>query len=410
MTHEAAVESPNASTTNAAIFVAARLVSILGSLASGLAVVVWVRDLTGSNSAAALSMLSFAAPTIAYPLLGYLADRVNRIGLLIGCSLFGGALVSMLLMVDGVNRLWLVYVIQFFQGVNAGAVSVASSAVIPQLAAGDTMTKVNAATQTAYEGARLAAPLAGAILYVLGGITLVIIIDVASFAVAIGLFLVLLPKVRRFATSGGRSTSLSSYLHELLAGVRLIRENAAARTLVISAALSLLAIGLIGSSLYAVITNGLGRGSAFAGVMVTAQGVGGVIGAVMAPNIIRRRRSSNVAAGSLGLLALGALPVLIPVEAWPVLGLAVIGCGASIFVVVYTTVLQRSGSEEVLGRLFGVSETIVNLAQVGGLALGAAWLALDTDGYQPLIIAAAAVLGLAAAVVSRRPTNSTEAW
>jgi MFS family permease len=68
---------------NATLFVLISLLSGFGSTAMTLSAGIWVLDLTGSVSLAALTGLCIYAPTLAAPWLGALVDRLPRRPLLI---------------------------------------------------------------------------------------------------------------------------------------------------------------------------------------------------------------------------------------------------------------------------------------------------------------------------------------
>ncbi len=67
---------------DAGLYLAAVVVSGLGSSAMGLVAGIWVKDLTGSDALAALCTFALWAPLLAGPLLGALADRPRRRALL----------------------------------------------------------------------------------------------------------------------------------------------------------------------------------------------------------------------------------------------------------------------------------------------------------------------------------------
>src|SRR5690242_9783021 len=101
---------------DAAICLAALVVSGFGTSALWLASGVWVKDLTGSNGLAALCVLALWAPTLAGPLLGTLADRTRRRPLLVALNLGPAALLLTVLAVDSPGRLWLLFTVLVLYG------------------------------------------------------------------------------------------------------------------------------------------------------------------------------------------------------------------------------------------------------------------------------------------------------
>ena len=98
---------------DAALCLAALVVSGFGTSALWLASGVWVKDLTGSNGLAALCVLALWAPTLAGPALGTLADLTRHRPLLIALNLLPAALLLTLVTVDSPGRLWLLLTVLF---------------------------------------------------------------------------------------------------------------------------------------------------------------------------------------------------------------------------------------------------------------------------------------------------------
>src|SRR5699024_8820719 len=65
---------------------------------------IWVKDLTGSDSAAGLVFLALGLAVFLAPLAGYVADRVSRTRLLIVANLVNAAVVMSLLLVGGTGQ------------------------------------------------------------------------------------------------------------------------------------------------------------------------------------------------------------------------------------------------------------------------------------------------------------------
>jgi MFS family permease len=72
---------------DARIYIAGQSLSIIGDSALWLAMGIWVKILTGSNSAAGLTFLAFICGYFAAPVSGAVADRFRRRPLLIAANL-----------------------------------------------------------------------------------------------------------------------------------------------------------------------------------------------------------------------------------------------------------------------------------------------------------------------------------
>src|SRR6202012_2654267 len=108
------------------------ILSVLGDSALWLAMGIWVKQRTGSNSAAGLVFFAFICGPCLAPLTGLLVDRVRRRPLLITVNLATGALVCLLLLSGG-PRLWLIYPVMFGYGAANSLLSSAQTALLPQL-------------------------------------------------------------------------------------------------------------------------------------------------------------------------------------------------------------------------------------------------------------------------------------
>ncbi|WP_373872831.1 MFS transporter [Actinoplanes palleronii] len=142
------------------------------SLAAGL----WILDLTGSASLAALAGLGTYAPALAAPWLGALVDRFPRRPLVITVDLVISAAILALLAAPDASWIYLVLLVRGFSYVllDAGETALLPAALPPRLL-GD----VNGWRSSAQEGMKLLAPLAGAALYAWRGPHAVVLVCAA---------------------------------------------------------------------------------------------------------------------------------------------------------------------------------------------------------------------------------------
>ena len=143
------------------------------------------------------------------------------------------------------------------------------------------------------------------------------------------------------------------------------------------------------------------------GILNSALGLGGVVGALAAGALATRGALPRwVAIGILmwggGLAIVSALPQVVLVLAF----VAVAGAGRGFMDVAGRTLLQRVASPDALSRVFGALEGL----SMGGLALGAALapILVETFGISAALIAVGAVLPVAL-VLTLRPLLRLEA-
>jgi MFS family permease len=142
----------------------------------------------------------------------------------------------------------------------------------------------------------------------------------------------------------------------------------------------------------------LGMGDSGVGILNAAFGAGGLLAVVVTLGLVGRRRLAPAIIAAT--LCMGASVALIAV--WPNVALALVllaaaNVGRSVFDVSGRTLLQRTGSPRVLGRVFGVLESIDML----GLALGSALVPLlvELGGTKAAVIGVAGIMPLVTLVL-----------
>lgn len=170
------------------LLLAAIVVSGFGTSAMWLAAGIWVKDLTGSDSLAALCAFALWAPALAGPLLGTVADRTRRRPLLVAVNLGLGLLLLSLMAVDSAGSLWILFAVLVAYGACGVVTDAAEAALVPAVVGRQSLGDFNGLRTTADEGMKLVAPLAGAGLFAVYGGAGVALLDAATFAAAAGLY------------------------------------------------------------------------------------------------------------------------------------------------------------------------------------------------------------------------------
>jgi MFS family permease len=219
--------------------------------------------------------------------------------------------------------------------------------------------------QSTNQAMRLVAPLAGAGLFAVAGGPAVATMNAATFVVSA----VLLYLVR--SSDLARRTDAVRIWPEIREGLAHIATTADLRRLTIGTALVMLMVGMTEVTIFAVVDEGLGRPPEFLGVISTAQGIG-AIGAGVAAGLVMGRigelRTIAVAAFAVAIgLALFGTAMLAPVF------LAAVGFGVAntLFMVAYTTVMQRRTSLQMQGRVMTAVEAVATLPFLLSIAVGA---------------------------------------
>lgn len=151
------------------------------------------------------------------------------------------------------------------------------------------------------------------------------------------------------------------------AGVRDVLGDRSARFLVIMVAAEYALVGMMDILLVVLALDVLDLSAAGPGVLNSALGVGGLVGAVFTFTLIGRQRLApalvlGALGAGLGFAASGLVPSVVPV----VVLLAVSGGGKLFFDVTCRTFVQRLLPDRLLGTVFGLSEALM----MAGLAVG----------------------------------------
>jgi MFS family permease len=386
---------------DARLYIVGQSLSVIGDSALWLAMAIWVKILTGSNSAAGLTFFAYVCGYLVAPVSGVIADRVRRRPLLIAANLGGAALVCALLLVHGRGQVWLIYAVMFGYGAVGSLITSAQTALLPLLVPGDLLGDANSALQMASQGLRVITPLLGAGLLAWVGAQPVILLDAGTFVIAAGTVLALRlreprPDPAAAPRPGGRA--------ELSAGIRYIWRTPALRRVMIAGLIAVSAFGLFETVPFAIVGQGLHRSPAFLGVLTSLQGVGALAGGALAARVMRRVGERALVAGGLAACAVAALLLItawlpLVLAAMALLGLCIVWINVGAL-----TLIQRRTPGELLGRVDAALEFAIIVPQAASIAVGAALIAVVS--YRILLLAMAAVIAFSACYLAGRPERA----
>jgi Major Facilitator Superfamily len=175
-----------------------QIISLLGTSMTGFAMTIWAYQKTNSATALALVGFFFVAPMLVVsPFAGALVDRSNRKLMMMVSDIASGiaSLIILILYSTGHLQIWHLFITSAFQGVFQSfqwpAYSAAISTMIPKQHYG----RANGMLSLADTASNIFAPiLAGSLLGIIG-VPGILIIDLSTFAFAIGaLLLVAIPQ------------------------------------------------------------------------------------------------------------------------------------------------------------------------------------------------------------------------
>lgn len=366
-----------------------------------LMVAVWVKELTGSDGAAAMVFVMLGLPAVVAPVLGQVADRLSRRWLLVGSNVVMTATVATLLLVDSASWLWLLYAVIVAYGAMGYLNAAAQSGLIRDILPDEHLASGNGLLTSVDQSLRLISPVVGTGLYALAGPRTVVVVTAVCFLVTA----VVLLTLRVVESPPETAEERGHYLHEVSAGFRHLVRTPLLGRLTLLLAVVCAAAGLVNAAVFPALEQGLGLPASALGALVSMQGLGAVTGGLSASWAIGRWGESRVFGTGAGLMALGMAPVAGSSVPLVVAGLVVLGFGVTWSVVAFMVIRQRLTPPRLQGRTNAAANVAVNLPQTATTAIAAALLGLVDYRFLVVItVVATALAGLVAA--ARRPTEA----
>ena len=371
---------------------AALAVSQLGDWLYNLALLAFVYDRTHSVTWTAVTTAARVLPVVAFGAFGgVLADRHDRRRLMIASDVVRCAAMVLLAAVALADLPVLLAPMLAAACTVAGVVyPPAVAATVPRLVRDADLPAATAARSAIQSVAIIAGPVAGAVLLLFGSPAVAFLFNALTYAGSAVLLLGL--RGAGLFTPAATGDPGTGVLRELWSGVVALRDNALAARLV---GADIVCSVIYGAQTVMLLLLGqrLGYGDAGYGYLLAGCGVGGLIGALLAPRLSAARRPRHVVAAILCAIAVPAgLLSVTPWLAGAVALAAAVGAGSIMVEVTADTALARSLDEAVLARAYGLAFP----ASIGGIVVGSL-VASPLVGLLGLTGALVAVGALAAA-------------
>ncbi|MCW4038196.1 MAG: MFS transporter [Candidatus Bathyarchaeota archaeon] len=259
-----------------------QVISLLGTGMTRFAITIWAWQITGQATALALvSFFSFVPAIIVSPLAGALVDRWNR-KLTMMLSDLGAVLsttIVLLLFSTGNLQIWHLYITGAFTGFFHAFQFPAYSAAITTMVSQKQYGRASGMRSMAQFGTQIFAPMLAAISLNLIGLQGILVIDLATFLIAIGT-LILIHIPRPSVSEEGRR-SKGSLWTESVYGFRYIIQ----RRSLLGLQLVFFSLNLVVSFATTVFTPMVmartGNNTTILGIIQSTLGVGGLVGGVV---------------------------------------------------------------------------------------------------------------------------------
>lgn len=390
---------------NIAIFLTGQTVSLLGSMLVQYAVMWHLTIQTRSGTVMMWSIVFGMLPQAFVSIFGGVwADRLNRKFLIIGSDVTI-ALVTLglaLLMLSGVDDLWVIYVALAVRSAFAGIQTPAVSAMVPQIVPQAQLIRINGLNQSIQSGMMLLAPVVAAAIYANLDIVAVFFVDVVTALIGVGL--VLLVAVPRLVRTDLADGARPSYFGDLAAGVRYIAGHGPVRWLMTLFAVTMVLVGAPSYLTPLMVTRSFGAEvwKLTANEIFWAVGMmaGGVIMATVGTRITNRVALLVGAVLGAGVFTIG-LGVATNMWVFFVFGLLV-GIAFSFMSTPAMTILQETVEPEMQGRVFGFVGIVMAVAMP--LSMVVFGPLADSFTVESLLIVAGILLAAFVAALLAIPT------
>jgi MFS family permease len=368
----------------------ASLGSAIGTWLAFVALVVDVFDRTGSAAWVSALLVAEFAPLVAIGLLaGPLVDRLPRRRVLVATDLIR---VAVFVVIPFATSALQIVLLALVAGAATSLFRPAVYAGLPSLVEGDAeLPRANGLLQSAENATLTLGPLLGGLLVAWAGPDPAYAVNAASFALS-ALLIVRIGK--RFDAEPRES---EGHWRDLAAGFSLAASSPALRSVVITWSTVMLGSGAIGVAEVVLAKDVFEAGDAGYGLLLSAMGLGLVIGGVLAGSRLGEQVTGRAYAVAIALMAVGIGAAAAAPGVWIAAVLIVLaGVGNGAALVCNAVIIQRGVPDRLLGRAFTLAMSVSYAAL--GVGMVAAGPLTDALGARAVWGIAAGVLALAVPV------------
>lgn len=347
-------------------------VSELGTAMTNYALIIWVYGQKGSASSITVLTICSFLPTILFRFIaGTLADRWSKKRIMLFADLLAacGTVTVFTLYSFSALKIWHLYLINtllsFMNAFQAPASFVSTSLLVPK----KYYTRISGLQGFSGSVVSILAPALGSCLLAFGGMTAVLVCDLASFSVA---FFVLLFFIKIPETEHTEEMGRNSFLKSCLDGIRYLRDHAALLhiTLFLAIINFLAKLGNDGM-ISPFILGRTGNNQQILGMVQSAVALGLLVGSLVVTLMKPARNKTRVIFVTCAFVfsgnvvqSLTTLPLVWGIAAFGSYMMAVV-MNANL-----TTVMREKVPPKMQGRVFSAKDTLQNCTIPLGLFLG----------------------------------------
>jgi MFS family permease len=363
--------------------------SFVGDAVSMVALVVLVVQITGSASAVGGALVARLLPTIASPLAGVLADRVDRRIVLVASDLARAVLVLGLVFA---RDLATIYILVFLMGLARTVFNPTVRAAFPSVVGGGDLTRANALISGTFSVSETAGPALGGLLVATVSVDAAFVLDAVTYLISAAM-LALTPLARPQRGEDG-----AGFGEDLKAGFTYLAGARVPLAIVLGAFLTVLTINITIPAEVFLARETFKAGNAGYGLLVGLYGGGMVLGSALMAALGDRVRLLafyfvGVFVSALALVGVGLSPAFV----FALGALMVAGVANGTENVTTDTILQKSVPDAFLGRVFSVRFLGFSIGEVFAYGMGGA--IVDASGARFTYLLAGAATASAGLVI-----------
>lgn len=363
-------------------------ISFVGDFVSTVALVILVVDLSESASAVGGLLVARLVPTLASPLVGVLADRLDRRVILVASDLARAVLILAAVFTRDLVGL---YVLVFLMGLARTFFNPTIRAAFPSVVGEGDLTRANALISGTFSVSYAVGPALGGLLVAATSVNAAFVLDAATYLISAA-FLYLIPLPAPQTEEG------AGFFEELRAGLSYLAGARIPLGIVIGAFLTILTVNATVPAEVFLAKYVFDAGDAGYGLLVSVWGGGMVLGSALIGVLSDKIALMpvyflGIFVGALALAGTG----LAPNFALALVALAVAGASNGIDNVTTDTILQKRVPEAFLGRVFAVRFLTYSVGEA--LAYPAGGLFVDALGPRSTYLLAGAATAVAGVLI-----------
>jgi len=363
--------------------------SFVGDFVSTVALVLLVVDVSGSASAVGGVLVARLLPTLASPLVGVLADRLDRRAVLVAADLVRAVLVVGLIFA---RDLPVIYALVFLMGAARTVFNPTVRAAFPGVVGGGDLTRANALISGTFSFSVMAGPALGGVLVAFVGLEMAFLLDALTFLVSAALLSTIpLP-------APGRGDGEEGFFRELRAGFGYLAGARVPLAIIAGAFLATLTANAAIPAEAFLARDTFDAGDVGYGLLASLWGGGMILGSALVAVLGGRINLVLLYFVSIFATALAFVGVgLSPTFALALGAIAIAGAANGVDNVSTDTILQRRVPDAFLGRVFAARFLTFSAGEALAYPIGG--LTVDAMGPRSTYLLAGAATAAAGLLV-----------